>query len=72
MAYHSGADLPTGARVLPLRAREIYRTAYDSASGSACRAHGTVCPECAERVAWAAVKRAGFEKSASSGEWFRV
>ncbi len=72
MTFRSNNDLPVLARWLPVRAREIYRSAFDTAFDMACRNHGEQCRECADRIAWAAVKRAGFERNARSGEWTRV
>lgn len=69
MPYKSINDLPESARnVLPKHAQEIYKEAYNSAhqqydrpeerQGDASR------EETAHRVAWAAVKKAGYEKGA--------
>jgi len=72
MTYPGSDDLSIVIRWLPVRAREIYRSAFDTAFDAMCRVHGEQCRECADRVAWAAVKRAGFEKNERSGEWLRV
>ncbi len=72
MTFRSNDDLPMVVRWLPVRAREIYRASFATAFGLECRTHGERCRECADRIAWAAVKRAGFERNARSGEWLRV
>lgn len=67
MPYKSINELPEGVRhVLPKHAQEIYKEAYNSAHqeyADASKRRGDESQEeTAHRVAWAAVKKAGYEK----------
>ena len=75
MPYKSINELPDGVRhVLPEHAQEIYKEAYNSAyeqydrpeerRGDASR------EETAHRVAWGAVKKAGYQKGADE-KWHK-
>lgn len=66
MAYETLSDLPANVtNVLPKRAQEIFRAAFNSAWEE----YGQN-EERAFRVAWAAVKRE-YEKDKQSGKWKR-
>lgn len=67
MPYVSINELPDGVRtVLPKHAQEIYKEAYNSAYDRRDtlneRCDDKSCEPAAHRVAWAAVKKAGYKK----------
>lgn len=75
MPYTSINELPESVRnVLPKHSREIYKEAYNSAyeqyDKPEERQGGASREETAHRVAWSAVKKAGYEKG-SDGSWHK-
>lgn len=73
MPYQSTNDLPETVRnVLPPHAQEIYKEAFNSAyeeyKDSVARHGDSDREETAHRVAWSAVKKAGYKK-ANGGNW---
>ena len=73
MPYKSINELPEGVRnVLPKHAQEIYLKAFDNAyqeyADPSERRGDADREETAHRVAWGAVKKAGYEKI-EEGEW---
>lgn len=65
MPYEYISDLPKGVRDnLPVHAQEINLAAFNSALEQYDGDEDT-----ARRVAWSAVKKAGYEKDEASGDW---
>lgn len=67
MPYTSTEELPKGVKnVLPKHAQEVYKEAFDNAyqeyADPADRRENVNREETAHRVAWASVKKAGYEK----------
>ena len=74
MPYTSINELPESVRnVLPTHAQEIYKEAFNSAyqeyANPKERRGGADREETAHRVAWAAVKKAGYEKG--TNKWHK-
>lgn len=74
MPYKSINELPESVRnVLPSRARGIYKEAYNSAyqqyDKPSKRRGDAGREETAHKVAWSAVKKAGYKKS--NGAWHK-
>lgn len=69
MPYSSVNDLPKGVKDnLPSHAQTIFMSAFNSAyTGATCK-NDSNKDECASKVAWSAVKNAGYHKDAS-GKW---
>lgn len=68
MPYESLNDLPKGvADNLPKHAQEIYLAAFNNAYEE--YAHDE---DRARRVAWAAVKKGGYEKDEAIGKWEKM
>lgn len=75
MPYKSINELPEGVRnVLPSHAQEIYRKAYNSAHNqyqtTDARRGDDSQEEVAHKVAWSAVKKAGYYKQ-DNGSWYK-
>lgn len=75
MPYASINELPEGVRsVLPKHAQEIYKeafnSAYDQYDTPEERRGGDSREEVAHKVAWSAVKKAGYEK-ADDDKWHK-
>lgn len=76
MPYRSINDLPESVRgVLPKHAQDIYKKAFNSAhqeyaNPNERRGH-TGREETAHRVAWSAVKKAGYHKG-SDDKWHKL
>ncbi|MCC2637895.1 MAG: chaB [Moraxellaceae bacterium] len=73
MPYARDEDLPEAVREhLPAHAREIYRKAFNNAwdeyASPAERRHDDSREEVSHKVAWAAVKKAGYARGAD-GDW---
>lgn len=73
MPYKSINELPESVKnVLPKHAQEIYKeafnSAYDQYDTPEERREDTSREETAHRVAWSAVKKAGYKKG-SNGQW---
>ncbi|HWT40526.1 MAG TPA: ChaB family protein [Dongiaceae bacterium] len=73
MPYKSINELPEGVRhVLPKHAQEIYKEAYNNALTEYAdpdkRRGDESQEEVSRRVAWAAVKKAGYKKT-EAGAW---
>lgn len=73
MPYESTNTLPEGIKnVLPQHAQEIYKEAFNNAyeeyKDSDQRRDGADREETAHKVAWSAVKKAGYHKD-GSGKW---
>ncbi|MBX3005653.1 MAG: ChaB family protein [Anaerolineales bacterium] len=65
MPYETLADLPKGVKDnLPTHAQEIYLAAFNNAFEEYDKDEDR-----ARRVAWSAVKKAGYEKDEASGDW---
>ena len=65
MPYETLADLPKGVKDnLPTHAQEIYLAAFNNAFEEYGKDEDR-----ARRVAWSAVKKAGYEKDETSGDW---
>ena len=76
MPYSSISELPDGVKnALPKHAQEIYKGAFNGAyeqyKEPSDRQEDLDREETAHRVAWAAVKKAGYEK-AGSGKWHKA
>lgn len=74
MPYKNLSDLPDGVRDnLPKHAQEIYRAAFNSAwdqyDKPSERRGDDTREATAHQVAWAAVKKGGYEKDEESGKW---
>ncbi len=75
MPYSSVNELPESVRnVLPAHAQEVYKeafnSAYDQYDKPTERRDDASREETAHRVAWAAVKKAGYEKGADD-KWHK-
>ena len=76
MPYSSNNELPDQvAIVLPKHAQDIYKeafnSAYDEYADAKDRRGDTDREETAHRVAWSAVKKAGYEKG-DDGNWHKT
>ena len=76
MPYSSNNELPDQvANVLPKHAQDIYKeafnSAYDEYADAKDRRGDTDREETAHRVAWSAVKKAGYEKG-DDGNWHKT
>ena len=76
MPYESINELPESVRnVLPEHALAIYKEAFNSAyqeyAKPSDRRDDAGREETAHKVAWAAVKKSGYEKSENTGKWTR-
>lgn len=68
MPYNELSDLPDGVRNnLPHHAQEIYLAAFNNAYKEYDHDEDR-----ARRVAWSAVKKAGYAKNEESGDWKKV
>lgn len=68
MPYENLKELPKGVRNnLPAHAQEIYLAAYNNALE---QYDGD--EERARRVAWSAVKKGGYEKDETTGDWIKT
>ena len=75
MPYKSINELPDGVtNVLPKHAQDIYKEAFNSAYDEYAdvkeRKKDADREETAHRVAWSAVKKAGYEKG-NDGDWHK-
>lgn len=78
MPYTSINELPDGVKDnLPEHAQDIYKEAFNSAyeqydKGKSSERHGDADPEeTAHKVAWSAVKKAGYQKG-ENGKWHKI
>jgi cation transport regulator len=74
MPYGSRTELPDAVKDnLPAHAQDIFKeafnSAYDEYKDPAERRDDASREEVAFRVAWAAVKKGGYEKDEQSGRW---
>lgn len=75
MPYKSTKELPSGVKnVLPAHAQDIYKeafnSAYDQYDTPEERRDGADREETAHKVAWSAVKKAGYQKGGDS-KWHK-
>jgi cation transport regulator ChaB len=64
MPYASPKELPASTRGLPVAARRVFMEAFNGAHAK----HGE---EAAFKIAWTAVKNAGYTKNARTGKWVK-
>lgn len=76
MPYHNLNELPSGVKDnLPKHAQDIYKEAFNSAyegyKDAKDRQAGADREETAHKVAWSAVKKAGYSKG-DDGHWHKA
>lgn len=71
LVYKSVDELPVNVKDnLPTEASKVYMEAYNRAMTGTCKDSDNI-EECCAKVAWAAVKGAGYAKDEKSGKWIK-
>jgi cation transport regulator ChaB len=64
MPYPTAASAPAAVRRLPAAAARIWRSAFND-----CHARGGADEERCFKIAWGAIKNAGYAKDERTGKW---